>query len=295
MELYQLRYFLAVAESLNFRRAAEQLHMTEPPLSRQVRQLEEELGIELFLRGHRQVRLTASGLVLQQKALALLADTAGLVEAVRRTNPVPAGTLNVGVGMGLVRSIQQLAAAYTQQFPKVAVRYYDLYGRNQKDTLRLRSIDVGIVCSPVDQVHLASQWLFNAPLLVLISKNSPLARRKKLRLTDLGNQVLLMPNRSQTVNQKVLQIFHQAGVALKAVHTTSSPFEAGALWVTAGKGIYVLTGMVRDFPVFNPEIAVVPLADPYCIEVYMAWRKDENSVAVLNFLEIAQKVFPRAL
>ena len=295
MELYQLRYFLAVAESLNFRRAAEQLHMTEPPLSRQVRQLEEELGIELFLRGHRQVRLTASGLVLQQKALALLADTAGVVEAVRRTNPVPAGTLNVGVGMGLVRSIQQLAAAYTRQFPKVAVHYYDLYGRNQKDTLRLRSIDVGIVCSPVDQVQLASEWLFNAPLLVLVSKNSPLARRKKLRLTDLGNQVLLMPNRSQTVNQKVLQMFRQAGVALKAVHTTSSPFEAGAMWVTAGKGIYVLTGMVRDFPVFNSGIAVVPLADPYCIEVYMAWRKDENSVAVLNFLEIAQKVFPRAL
>jgi DNA-binding transcriptional LysR family regulator len=295
MELRQLRYFLTVAESLNFRRAAEQLHMTEPPLSRQVRQLEEELGIELFLRGHRQVRLTASGLVLQQKAMALLADTAGVVEAVRRTNPEPAGTLNVGVGMGLVRSIQQLAAAYIRQFPKVAVRYYDLYGRNQKNALRLRSIDVGIVCSPVDQVHLASQWLFNAPLLVLISKNSPLARRKKLRLTDLGNQVLLMPNRSQTVNQKVLQMFRQAGVALKAVHTTSSPFEAGAMWVTAGKGIYVLTGMARDFTVFNPGIAVVPLADPYCIEVYMAWRKDENSVAVLNFLEIAQKVFPRTL
>ncbi len=195
----------------------------------------------------------------------------------------------------MVRSIQQLAAAYTRQFPKVAVRYYDLYGRNQKDTLRLRSIDVGIVCSPVDQVQLASEWLFNAPLLVLVSKNSPLARRKKLRLTDLGNQVLLMPNRSQTVNQKVLQMFRQAGVALKAVHTTSSPFEAGAMWVTAGKGIYVLTGMVRDFPVLNPGIAVVPLADPYCIEVYMAWRKDENSAAVLNFLEIAQKVFPRAL
>ena len=295
MELRQLHYFLTVAESLNFRRAAEQLHMTEPPLSRQVRQLEEELGIELFLRGHRQVRLTASGRVLQQKALALLADTAGVVEAVRRTNPVPVGTLNVGVGMGSVRSIQQLAAAYTRQFPKVAVRYYDLYGRNQKNTLRLRSIDVGIVVSPVDQVHLASEWLFNAPLLVLVSKNSPLARRKKLRLRDLGNQVLLMPNRSQAVNQKVLQMFRQAGVALKAVHTTSSPFEAGAMWVTAGKGIYVLTGTVRDFPVSNPGIAVMPLADPYCIEVYMAWRKDENSEVVLNFLEIAQKVFPRSL
>jgi len=295
MELRQLQYFLTVAESLNFRRAAEQLHMTEPPLSRQVRQLEEELGIELFLRGHRQVRLTASGRVLQQKAMALLADTAGVVEAVRRTNPVPVGTLNVGVGMGLARSIQQLAAAYTRQFPKVAVRYHDLYGRNQKNTLRLRSIDVGIVCSPGDQVHLASEWLFNAPLLVLVSKNSPLARRRKLRLTDLANQVLLMPNRSQTVNQKVLEMLRQAGVALKAVHTTSSPFEAGAMWVTAGKGIYVLTGTVRDFPVFNPGIAVVPLADPCCIEVFMVWRKDENSVAVLNFLEVAQKVFPRPL
>ena len=295
MELRQLHYFLTVAESLNFRRAAEQLHMTEPPLSRQVRQLEEELGTELFLRGHRQVRLTASGRMLQQKALVLLADTAGVVEAVRRTNSVPVGTLNVGVGMGLVRSIQQLAATYARQFPKVVVRYFDLYGRNQKNTLRLRSIDVGIVCSPVDQAHLASERLLNAPLLALVSKNSPLARRKKLHLKDLANQVLLMPNRSQVVNQKVLQMFRQEGVALKAVQTTSSPFEAGALWVTAGKGIYVLTGTVRNFPVFNPGIAVVPLADPYCIEVYMAWRKDESSAAVLNFLEIAHKVFPHSL
>ena len=87
MELRQLHYFLTVAESLSFRKAAEQLHMTEPPLSRQIRQLEEELGIDLFLRGHKQVRLTPSCRVLQQKAVALLAETADLVEAVHRTNP----------------------------------------------------------------------------------------------------------------------------------------------------------------------------------------------------------------
>ena len=126
----------------------------------------------------------------------------------------------------------------------------------------MRSIDVGIVWPPVDPVHLASEWLFNVPLLVLVAKSSPLARRQKLRLTDLSDQVLLMPNRSQAVNQKVLQMFRHAGVALKTVHTTSSPFEAGAMWVTAGKGIYVLTGTPRDFPVIGAGIAVVPLADP---------------------------------
>ncbi len=292
MELWQLECFVAVAETLNFRRAAERLHVTQPSVSRHVRQLEEELGAVLLLRNRRQVQLTDNGRAVLSKAQSLLTEAAALAESVDRSvNGAPAH-LKVGVGIPLVKSIQKLVTEYARQFPKVDVQYQDILLANAQDkALRQGEIDIGISWPPIDQVHISSERLFDERFRVIVRKASPLAKHKKLRLRQLADQVLLLPDQTETSNRMVLQMASDIGLKLKVSHTTSLPHEAGAALVAAGKGVYVLAGSPLKFPSFGAGIIAIPLDEPMALEVHMAWRKGETSHVVLSFLDTARKVF----
>ena len=292
MELRQLHYFIAVAEALNFRKAAERLHITQPSVSRKVRQLEDELGVTLLIRDRKQVHLTDAGRNVLHKAKALLAEAAALAQSVHRTDPGERGSLKVGVGIPLAQSIRGLVTAFARQFPKVDVQYQDVvFPAMQNRALRKAEIDVGIFWPPVDHTRLDSEPLFEERFWVVLPSSHPLAKRRKLRLKELAGQLLLLPNQTSSVNHKVLQMCREAGLTLKTKGTTAVPHEAGAALVASGKGIYVLAGTPLKFPSFGSGIAVVPLDEPFTIEVYMAWRKRESSAAVLNFLATARRVF----
>lgn len=292
MELWQLRCFVAVAEALNFRRAAERLHVTQPSISRHVRQLEEELGAVLLLRDRRQVQLTDNGRAVLSKAQSLLSEAAALAEAVHRSVKGAPAHLKVGISIPLVKSIQGLVTEYARQFPKVDVQYQDiLLAAMQNKALRRGEIDIGISWPPIDQVHISSERLFDERFRVIVRKASPLAKHKKLRLRQLADQVLLLPEQSETSNRMVLQMARDTGLKLKVFHTTSLPHEAGAALVAAGKGVYVLAGSPLKFPSFGAGIIAIPLDEPMALEVHMAWRKGETSPVVLSFLDTARKVF----
>jgi DNA-binding transcriptional LysR family regulator len=292
MELRQLHYFIAVAEALNFRKAAERLHITQPSVSRKVRQLEDELGVALLIRDRKQVHLTDAGRMVLHKAKALLAETAELAQSVHRTDPGERGSLKVGVGIPLAQSIRGLVTAFARRFPGVDVQYQDIvFPSMQNRSLRKAEIDVGIFWPPVDHARLDSEPLFEERFWVVLPSSHPLAKRRKLCLKELAGQLLLLPNQTSSVNHKVLQMCRDAGLTLKTNRTAAVPHEAGAALVASGKGIYVLAGTPLKFPSFGSGIAVVPLDDPSTIEVYMAWRKRESSAAVLNFLATARRVF----
>lgn len=292
MELRQLHYFIAVAEALNFRKAAERLHITQPSVSRKVRQLEDELGVTLLIRDRKQVHLTDAGRMVLHKAKALLAEAAALAQSVHRADPGERGNLKVGVGIPLAQSIRGLVTAFARRFPGVDVQYQDVvFPATQNRALRKAEIDVGIFWPPVDRARLDSEPLFEERFWVVLPSSHPLAKRRKLRLKELAGQLLLLPNQTSSVNQKVLQMCREAGLTLKTKATTAVPHEAGAALVASGKGIYVLAGTPLKFPSFGSGIAVVPLDEPFTIEVYMVWRKRETSAAVLNFLATARRVF----
>lgn len=292
MELRQLRYFIAVAEALNFRKAAERLHITQPSVSRQIRQLEEELGVSLLIRDRKQVQLTDAGRIVLHKAKALIAEAAQLAQSVHRADRGERGSLKVGVGIPLAQSIQSLVTAFARQFPKVDVQYQDIaFPSLQNRALRKADIDVGIFWPPVDHTHLDSKALFEERFWVVLPRKNPLAKRRKLLLKELAGQILLLPSQTSSVNDKVLQMCREAGLTLKTKRTTAVPHEAGAALVASGKGIYVLAGTPLKFPSFGSGIAVVPLDHASTIKVYLAWRKRETSAAVLNFLATARRVF----
>ncbi|MBZ5501767.1 MAG: LysR family transcriptional regulator [Acidobacteriia bacterium] len=292
MELRQLHYFIAVAEALNFRKAAERLHITQPSVSRQIRQLEEELGVALLMRDRKQVHLTDAGRLVLHKAKALVAEAAQLAQSVKRADHGERGSLKVGVGIPLAQSIRGLVTAFARQFPKVDVQYHDIvFPSTQSRALRKAEIDVGIFWPPVDHTGLDCQPLLEERFWVVLPRKNPLAKRRRLRLKELAGQILLLPNQTPAVNDKVLQMCRAAGLTPKTKRTTAVPHEAGAALVASGKGIYVLAGTPLKFPSFGSGIAVVPLDDPSTITVYLAWRRRETSAAVLNFLATARRVF----
>jgi len=294
VELRQLQYFVTVAELLNFHKAAEHLHVTQSSVSRQVQQLEQELGRTLLVRTPKDVRLTDDGRLALSKARAVLAATADLAATLNRTDK-RAYTLKVGVGVPLAKSIQPLVTRFAKQFQNIDVQYDDIiFPDTQNGALRRGDIDVGIFWPPIDKHHVNSELLFAERFRVILPAVSPLARRKKLQFKDLLNQVLLLPNQIKANNRTVLQGARKAGVKLRTVRTTALPHEAGAALVASGKGIYVLAGNPMRFPNFGTGIVAIPLDEPISLEVYLAWRRRETSPAAYQFLETARRMLTRA-
>lgn len=294
MELRHLQYFIAVAETLNFHRAAERLHISQPTVSAQIRDLEEELGVELFVRGGRQVRLTDIGQLLLHKAKAMLAGLSEIRELANQASAGKTGTIRVGVDMGLADIIQSVVAEYTRLFPRVSIDYSDNFSDILNRNLYEREIDVGILHPPVNSDHLISEQLLERRFLVVLPETSPLAQRKTLSVKDLANLVLLFSHRNNCINDKVMEICREAGVKPKIANTWTLPQEAGMVLVETGKGVFVLPGSEVTVRRYSKGIVAVPLEGGHSLPVHVAWRKGETAIAVLNFVDTARRLFHRA-
>jgi DNA-binding transcriptional LysR family regulator len=298
MELRHLRYFIAVAEHLSFSRAAKQLHIAEPPLSRQIRQLEEELGVELFLRDRRRVLLTDTGTIVLKEARTLVAQTAHLLDIVRQVKKGEAGRVRVGIGTGLADKVHRVLIEHAKRFPSVEIECQDVYSTLQNEALRERKIDVGFMRPWIDSTHLVSEALFKEPFVVLLSKSSSLAKRKKLHLKHIANDPVLLHVRdfSSGMYDKVVELYRKAGITPKIVQRPSGAFEeARAILIASGKAVYIGGGTVQSHLLYGRELSAVPLDEPGAsIDVHVAWRKGEKSAAVLAFVESARGIFKHA-
>jgi DNA-binding transcriptional LysR family regulator len=132
VELRHIRYFLAVAEYLNFSKAARQLHITQPPLSRQIRQLEDDLGVELFVRSKRCVELTKAGSVFLIEARKLVAQAGHATEAARHAQKGESGLVKVGIASGLGAILGKAVAEHARRFPVVNVECKDVFFHYEK-------------------------------------------------------------------------------------------------------------------------------------------------------------------
>ena len=149
MELRHLRYFVAVAEELHFRRAAERLHMSQPPLSQQIRALEEEVGATLLLRNQRRVELTAAGAAFLVRAREILAAVEDAAREARRVQRGEVGRLAVGfVGSAMYSFVPELLRAFREQCPDIALRLHELGTTEQLRQLEDGRLDVGFLRPP---------------------------------------------------------------------------------------------------------------------------------------------------
>ena len=294
MELRQLRYFVAVAEQLNFTKAARLLQIAQPPLSRQVRVLEKELGVQLFERNSSKVFLTHAGRLFLKEAQGLLQQATQAVEVARQANIGNVGTIRLGIGKGLGDAVSRVINGHLRSFPGVEIDVTDIPSGFQSEALISRRMDVGFLRLPIDELHIASERIFDEKLSVVLRRSSPLAKHTRLSLKQIAREPLLVIARkiSPGVYDKTLDLYHNAGVSPQTIQTeTTSYDEAGAILVDSGKGVYIAVGKNPCHPSFANRLIAIQLSDPFAsVEVHIAWRKNEGSRTTLNFVEFARDI-----
>jgi DNA-binding transcriptional LysR family regulator len=295
VELRHVRYFLAVAEYRNFRRAAEQLHIAQPPLSRQIRQLEEDLGVTLFVRNKRRVELTKAGQAFLEEARKLVVQAGHAAQAARHAQKGESGIVRIGVASGLGGAVSKVVFSHREHFPAVEVECKDVFSTMQNEALNSGEIDVGFLRPPVDQVHLDCYRLFEEEFVAVLPKSHRLAKRRSLKLKDVADEPLIIFDRSFSsgLYDKILGLYSRQGLTphLTVAHVEAHE-EAGAIMIASGKGIFVGAGATVNRSVSGLELASIRLNEPEAkIDVYAAWRKGEDSGVTLSFLESVQRVF----
>ena len=296
MELRHLRAFSAVAESHSFSKAARQLHVAQPPLSRHISQLERELGVKLFVRAASGVELTREGTLLLEQARTVLADTVGFLDLAGRAKAGLVNPLRVAMAPGLCEAVNRIRMHLVDRSPNLVIEGVDMASSAQHDALRRRTMDIGLLRHVADDPDIQSEPLFAERFVVMVSEKSPLAKCRSLHLKQLVNERLLLQDRdwASLAHDKILALCSAAGVTPRIVTLEAIPGnQASMLAVVSGEAICLaLRGAIsRSYQPLR-GVAVVPLDEPHAdFEVQVAWRKGETLQPVLQFLQSARDVF----
>ncbi len=285
MELRLLRYFVAVAEERHFGRAAARLHMTQPPLSRAIRQLEADLGVVLLHRSATGVELTVAGKALYTEARTLLEQAQqarGRVTAAAGTATLTVGTLGDTAG----ESNTRLAATFRRRHPEVAIRFREADFTDPTTGLRNGLVDVALTRSPFDDTGISVRVLRSDPVGAVLRTNDPLAGRDALRLADLADRPWFqLPDGTDPLwraywNGATPVGEHRAGLV---VRTVTECMQA-ALW----------NGMVGIAPLTHavPEgLTLVALTDMPPSPLVVAWAAEQESPLVRSFADVAVRTY----
>lgn len=241
MELRHLRYFVAVAEAEHFGRAAEQLHVSQSPLSRQIAQLEEEIGVELFVPSGRGVKLSAAGRSFLEGARATLARAALAVEDARATAQGRIGTIVVGFDGALADALllPGIVQTFRARHPRVEVRLRPLPSEEQVAALRDGKISVGYgYHSPEDDPNFRFRVLYRERVGVVMSKSHRLAARRTLRVADLKQERFLWPPRKEgpRLQDDIIAAFRAHDHRLELAHEEASS-DVILMLVASGEGL----------------------------------------------------------
>lgn len=278
-----MRYFVAVAEELHFGRAATRLHMSQPPLSRAIRQLEAEAGALLFTRSPAGVTLTPVGRVLLDEARALL-EHADRVR-VRVSAAAGVATLTVGIlGDGTDPGVSRLAAAYRRHHPGVGIRIRGTDLTDPTCGLRAGLVDVALTRAPFDESALTVRTLRSDPVGVVVRADDPLARRGRLRPAELSDRRWF---RFPQGTDPLWQSYWNGGRPREGpvVRGVQECLQA-VLW----NGTVGLAPLGHDVPA---ELAVVPLAGMPPSRVVAVWNEGDTNPLVRSFVELATAAYRR--
>lgn len=288
MELRHLRYFDAVAETRNFTRAAERLHVTQSTLSHQIKQLEEELGTPLFDRSGKHVRMTEAGELLRSHMVPALQQIDLGLQALRGPGEAITGSIRLGTTPSFnTRMVPQCVATLLNHYPGIAVVVEELAAGQILKRLRSGHIDLAVSYPPAEGSDLWFEPLYNEELRLVVGKEHALARRRRVRMVELHHvrMVLLTP---QFLTRKLLdECFEQAGAQPLVVAQMNSVAPMIELIRQTD-----LAGIITETAVSsNADLRVIPLEDPTPIRTPgMLWPKGATRSPVLkHFAEIIRR------
>jgi len=288
MELRHLRYFIAVAEELHFSKAAERLHIAQPPLSQQIQQLEAELGVKLFHRKtKRQVQLTEAGQVFLQEAYQLLVQLETAVAMTQRTGRGETGLLRIGFTSLVIYDLLPLILSqFREQFMEVELVLLELTTSQQEQALRDSLIHVGFAHPPLENDTLCYQCIHQETLVVALSSTHSLAQQEYICVRSLLSEPLIMFPRylAPGLYDRIMSLFPQ--VNLKP-NITQEAIQMQTIigLVSAGMGVAIipssLQNLQRSGVAYRPILEDVPV-----IETAVIWQQKSLTPVVENFLRV---------
>jgi DNA-binding transcriptional LysR family regulator len=291
-ELRHLRYFVAVAEELNFSRAARRLRMAQPPLSVAIRQLEAELGTELFRRSSREVALTEAGRALLEGARRTLAEAEGAVAAARRAGAGELGSLRIGFSWSArFETLPVLGQAFRSQRPEVELLTEETWNSRMAAALRDGTIDLAVALCPEVAGDLTYEPIRREKVVALLAATHPVAGEQAIRLDLLaGEQFVLFPRELAPRLYDTLVGLCRRGGFEPSIRKES--FHAGwELGVLADVPVVALTpeSVAQALPA---GVRAVPLSEPQeHLETSLIWRTDDPSPTLAAFVEVARSLF----
>jgi DNA-binding transcriptional LysR family regulator len=297
MELRHLRYFVAVAEALNFTRAAQKLRLAQPSLTRQIRNLEEELGVRLLDRSKSQILLTEEGKSFLLDARRVLALSAESVKSVQRISRGESGQLNLGYlfkfNFDLLPSTLE---TFYETCPEVSVNLFDMSPAEQLRALETRKIDLGFVGLRPPASHksleaLNWQCVAHHEVVVVLPERHPLAKMTKINRKDLKNLffVALSEETHPGSRDWLCGLCQKVGFTpriLQDVH-----LEAGIMtFVAEGLGVSLAREQIKNLP--HPGVVFRPLAVAAKADYWVAWHRENHGKALARYINVIKKEAP---
>ncbi|MCT6777696.1 LysR family transcriptional regulator [Streptomyces sp. CS7] len=294
MELRHLNAFLAVAEELHFGRAAKRLQMAQPPLSQQIRQLEKELGVQLFHRNTRSVRLTSAGETFLGPARTVLDDLDTAVRAARSAGIGEYGRVTIGfAGASSHETLPRLTRAVRAAHPGLElVMTGQTYANTALSRVADGSLDLGFVRLPVARPGVAHRVIDEEELVCALPSDHPLARRETVPLDVLAGEpfVSFPANSGSTVRDAMTEACENAGFTPRIVQEAPDSYTILAL-VAAGVGVTLTVTSVQHIQ--QNGLVYRPLAGPAVrLRAALAWRADNPSAALRAVLAVAEEALP---
>lgn len=292
MELRHLRYFVAVAETCHFGRAAERLHMAQPALSHAIRQLETELGVTLFTRTTRQVRLTAAGEFLLTEAHRVLDSIDNSVRGVQRIAEGRLGLIRIAfTGTAVFSHLPRIAQLVQRTLPGVALEIHsDLLTPAQCDGLRAGHFDLGVLRPPAQGDGITLRTLDVEPLILALPADHRLTAEPEISVTDLRTEDFIgYAGKDSVVNDVVTRTCRAAGFTPRRAHDAAGTAVLLAL-VAGGLGIAMVPASARALPLAG--VVFRDLTDAGSIELSLAWRRNDGSPLVRSVLNALDDAFP---
>lgn len=293
MELRHLRYFIAVAEEENVTRAAERLHVSQPPLSRQIHDLEEELGVPLFDRTGKSLQLNAAGKVFLVEARAVLERAAQALQTVQALSDNHEQVIDVGYAPSLsVQILPQILRVFEQAQPLVRVRLHDLSSGEMQQGLRDGSLQAAFLALPrqAQRGDLSYAKLQSHPVCVAMPAHHPLAKKRKITLTELFGHRLIGYNRQDYAEYH--QWLESLSRAAQKKATLAEEFDSMTSLITAiesGRGIALVSKSLSCFS--GPRLQYRPITPaPEPFHVAIAWREKGLKKSTRALITAAQSV-----
>lgn len=287
-----MRYFVAVAEELHFSRAAQRLHIAQPPLSAQIRQLEDGVGVRLFLRTKRSVQLTPAGRAFLIEARQILDRAARAIEVARSADTTEAGRLVVACGpIAIYALVPAVLTTFRAQCPGVDLLLMETMPLGVIEGLQKGTVDAGLVVPYFDGVAVKREIILTLPMAVVVPPSHPLANRGPLRLDELERERLVLFSRGMGsgYTEHIVGLLHRRGFTPSVAHEVTG-LQALFAMVSAGYGVSLVPESLARLA--GREVVFVEFREPKPeIELCLAWRANNVSPLLTKFLDVVRGCF----